>query len=143
MLPLMGVRPHDRFSRRLRLSEAEISQFARAAGDHNPLHHDPEYAASTRYGGIVASGPQTSALLMGLTATHFSRIGPMVGLEFQFRFRAAVPADDEVTLEWLVIRAVPKKRVGGTRVELRGRLRTSAGVTAVGAKGVVLVAEAA
>ncbi|MCG8420560.1 MAG: MaoC family dehydratase [Proteobacteria bacterium] len=125
----------------MRLTEAEISAFASAAGDANPLHHDREYAANSQYGGIVASGPHTGALLMGLVATHFSRFGSMVGLEFTFLFRAAVPADDDLTLEWLVIRVEPKRR--GSLVELRGRLRTSSGVTAVGAKGKVLVSEAA
>jgi len=134
----MNVRPHDRFSKTVRLSEAEIAFFAAASGDSNPIHHDPEYAAGTRYRGIVASGPQTTALLLGLTAAHFSKIGAMVGLEFTTIFKAGVPADDDLTLEWLVIRVEPK-RGGSLLVELRGRLRTSAGVTAVGAKGKILV----
>lgn len=134
----MRVRPSERFSKTLRLTEAEIASFATAVGDPNPIHHDAEYAAGTRYGGIVASGPQTTALLLALTASHFSEIGPMVGLEFTTIFKAGVPANDDLTLEWLVIRVEPKRN-GSLLVELRGRLRTSAGITAVGAKGKVLV----
>lgn len=134
----MEVRPHDRFAKTLRLSHAEIAAFATASGDPNPIHHDAAYASATRYGGIVASGPHTTALLLGLTAAHFSEIGPMVGLEFTTIFKAGVPADDALTLEWLIIRVTPK-RSGALLVELRGRLRTSAGVTAVGAKGKILV----
>lgn len=139
----MQFNPRDRFSKSLLLSESEISAFASAAGDANPLHHDREYASTSRYGGIIASGPQTSALLMGLVASHFSDIGPMVGLDFSFRFRAPVPAGDAFILEWLIIRVERKEALGGHLVELRGRLQTSSGVTAVGAKGTVVVVQAA
>ena len=135
----MRTHAHERFSRTLSLTETEISSFASAAGDANPLHHDAEHAGRTRYGGVIASGPQTCALLMGLVATHFARTGPMVGLDFAFYFRAAVPAGTPLSLEWLVIRVSPTRRGSADIVELRGRLRTSAGITAVGAKGRVLL----
>ncbi len=137
----MDVRPHQRFSTRLALDAATISAFAAAAGDANPLHHDVGYARGTRYGGIVASGPQTSALLMGLAATHFSKVADMVGLEFKFWFRAAVLADDPVELEWLVAAVRPTSKAATRVVELYGRLRTSRGATAVGARGRVLVTD--
>ena len=76
---------------------------------------------------------------MGFVADHYSGVGPMVGLEFSFRFRAAVPAEDCVGLEWLVIRSTRTRSGESQLVELRGRLRTSAGETAVGAKGTILV----
>ena len=137
---MMQLRAHDRFSRTIRLSESEISKFAQAVGDSNPLHHDAAVAEVSRYGRIIASGSQTTSLLMGLAATHFSRIGPMVGLEFTFLFRAAVPADERLQLEWLVVRVTPTANTSGAVVELRGRLRIPDGVTAVGAKGKVLIA---
>ncbi len=62
-----------RFSKSVSLSAAEISAFADAAGDPNPIHHDPEWAKQSRYGGIVASGPQTSAMLMGLNVSQSNR----------------------------------------------------------------------
>lgn len=139
----MDIRPHQRFATRLSLDAASISAFARAAGDANPLHHDAAYARASRYGGVVASGPQTSALLMGLAATHFSAGADMVGLEFTFRFRAAVPADDALELEWLVAAVRPTSKPSTRVVELYGRLRTSRGTTAVGARGRVLVTERA
>ncbi len=134
-----ALEPHHRFEKRLVLTGASIADFACASGDSNPLHHDLEFARNSRYGGIIASGPQTSAVLMGFVADHYSGVGPMVGLEFSFRFRAAVPAEDCVGLEWLVIRWTRTRGGESQLVELRGRLRTSAGETAVGAKGTILV----
>jgi acyl dehydratase len=135
----MDVHAHDRFSQTLRLSETEISAFAQAAGDANPLHRDVAFARRSRYGQVIASGPQSTSLLMGLAATHFSRIGPMVGLEFSFFFRAAVPAEALLKLDWLVVRVSPTSSRAAAVVELRGRLRIAEGETAVGARGRVLV----
>ena len=137
----MRAHRHERFSTVVLLTPAAVSAFATAAGDHNPLHHDAAYARSTRFGGIIASGPQTTSLLMGLIATHFSSRGAMVGLDFSFSFRRPVLADQQVTLEWLVVRVTPAGRRPGEIVDLRGRLRTQDGQTAVGAKGRVLVTD--
>src|SRR5579871_1873182 len=137
----MKTFPHERFSSTIALTPATVSDFARAAGDRNPLHHDAAHAASTRYGRLLASGPQTTAHLMALTASHFSQRGAMVGLEFWFRFRRPVFADETIKLEWLVVSVKRNARLGGDVIDLRGRIRNEAGETAVGAKGRVLVTE--
>ncbi len=43
------------------------------------------------------------ALLLGLTASHFSQSGSMVGLEYWVQFRRPVFADETIRLEWLII----------------------------------------
>lgn len=137
----MRPRAHERFSAAVALTPATVAAFARAAGDDNPVHHDAAFAAGTRYGRRIASGTQTSALLLGLTASHFSKSGAMVGLEFWLRYRRPVFADETIRLEWLVIRVTPNARLRGDVVELRGRIRGEDGATAVGAKGRVLVTD--
>lgn len=137
----MRAYPRERFSAEVVLTPPDVAAFARAAGDPNPVHHDPHFAAGTRYGKPIASGTQTSALLMGLTASHFSTRGAMVGLEFWFRFRRPVFADETVRVEWLVVKVTPHARLEGDIVDLRGRIRGSDGQTAVGAKGRVLVVD--
>jgi len=130
-----------RFSRKMNISEKSISEFALKAGDLNPIHHDKEYAEKSRYGNLIASGPQTSALLMSYTATYFSEFSPMLGLEFNFRFKAPVIADDEVKLEWMIVHSRKSKKFGGQLIDLRGRMISSNGQTVVGAKGKVLLSE--
>ena len=137
----MQVRPRDRFTAEVQLTPATVSAFAHNVGDLNPVHHDPDYAATTRYQRPIASGAHTTGLLMGLTATHFSQDAAMVGLEFWFRFRRPLFADETIRLEWLVIAVRPNARLGGNIVDLRGRIRNQVGETAIGAKGRVLVAE--
>ena len=138
---MMHAAPHERFSAVLALAPDAASAFARAAGDLNPLHHDAEFAATTRFGRMLASGPQTTAHLMALTASHFSKRGAMLGLEFWFRFRRPIYADETITLEWLVVGVEQSARLKGEIIDLRGRIRNETGETAVGAKGRVLVTE--
>jgi 3-hydroxybutyryl-CoA dehydratase len=133
--------PRERFSTVITLDPSMVGAYARAAGDDNPVHHDPEFASSTRYGRVIASGTHTTALLLGLTASHFSKKGAMVGLEFWVRFRRPIYADETIRLEWLVIKVTRNDRLDGEVVELRGRIKAQDGQTALGAKGRVLVTE--
>jgi acyl dehydratase len=137
----MRVRPRERFASEITLTPAMVAAYAHAVGDTNPIHHDPAFAASSRYGRLIASGTHTTALLLGLTASHFSKKGSMVGLEFWVRFRRPVFADETVRLEWLVVKVTPNAKLRGEVVELRGRIRGQGGETALGAKGRVLVTE--
>ena len=135
----MTVFRRERFSSEMTVSAALVCAFAQAAGDDNPIHHDPDFAASTRYGRLIASGTHTSALLLGLTASHFSRKAVMVGLEFWVRFRRPVYADETIRLEWLVVRVTRNDKLQGNIVDLRGRIRGQDGQTALGATGRVLI----
>src|SRR5689334_6183748 len=131
----------ERFSTEITLTPSIVAAYAAAAGDTNPVHHDAEFAASTRYQRLIASGTHTTALLLGLTASHYSQRGAMVGLEFWVRFRRPIYADETIRLEWLVVRVVPNAKLSGEIVELRGRITDRNGVTALGAKGKVLVTD--
>jgi acyl dehydratase len=126
--------PHERFAVEVTLTPAMVAAYA-AAGDTNPVHHDPTFAATTRYRRLIASGTHTTALLLGLTASHDSQHGAMVGLEFWVRFRRPIYADETIRLEWLVVRVTPNARLKGDIVELRGRILGHNGVTALGAQG--------
>jgi len=135
----MRAFPRERFGSDVKLTPAMVSAYASAAGDTNPVHHDPAFSAGTRYGRPIASGTFTTALLLGLTASHYSESGAMVGLEFWVRFRRPIFADETIRLEWLVVKVTPNAKLGGDVVELRGRIKNQQGETAIGAKGRVLV----
>jgi acyl dehydratase len=137
----MRAFPKERFSSEVTLTPAMVIAFANAAGDNNPIHHDAEFAATTRFGKPTASGPHTTALLLALTASHYSAKGAMLGLEFWVRFRRPIYADETIRLEWLVVKVTPNEKLHGEVVELRGRIQGQDGRTAVGAKGRVLVTD--
>jgi acyl dehydratase len=158
---MIDVKSGLRFSSEVTLNPTLISEFAKAAGDYNPMHHDPQFAAKTRFKRLIASGTHMTSLLLGLSASYFSEQRSMIGLEFwqrfkrpvfadetikiglEFwqRFKRPVFADETIKLEWLVIKVTPNKKLNGDVVELRGRIKGSDGQTAVGAKGRVLVTD--
>jgi len=55
------------------VSEAEIIEFARSF-DPQPMHTDPIAAARGQFGGLVASGWHTTALVMRLYVAHYLSI---------------------------------------------------------------------
>lgn len=118
-----------------------VSAFADSVGDTNPVHHDPGFAASTRYQRLIASGTHTSALLLALTASHFSKSRSVVGLEFWCRFRHPVYADETIVLEWLVVTVTPNHALKGDIVEMKGRIKGEDGHTAMAAKSKVLLTD--
>ncbi|XAH22736.1 MaoC family dehydratase [Xylophilus sp. GW821-FHT01B05] len=118
--------------------EAQVRAFANAAGDTNPLHHDAAFAEASRYGRLIASGTHTTALLLGLTASHFSQTHSIVGLSFSVELCRPVYVDATVWMEWEVMAATP----GGCcsqRLALRGSMRDETGAECVAAAGTVQV----
>jgi acyl dehydratase len=47
-------------------SQEDFDRFARLSGDDNPIHTDPEFSASTRFGRPVAHGLLLCSVLRGL-----------------------------------------------------------------------------
>jgi 3-hydroxybutyryl-CoA dehydratase len=129
----------ERFSRTHTFSPEEARAFASAAGDDNPLHHDETVAADSRFGGLIVSGTHTAALLLGLTASHLSKHGTVLGVNFSVAFKRAVHADETVSLEWVVDDIQPGRKGQGQRVTMSGSLRNQRGDVCVSATGTVLV----
>jgi acyl dehydratase len=45
------------------LSQEQLHAYADAAGDHNPIHVDPDYARGTPFGGTIAHGMLVLAMI--------------------------------------------------------------------------------
>jgi acyl dehydratase len=136
----MRVRVGETFSETLTMTPGEAKAFSRAARDFNPLHLDEAAAANSRYKKLIVSGTQMAAHLMALTATHFTKRGEAVGLDFSLRFHKAIYADETVTLTWEVTEVRPTA-AGRDVVDLKGRVTNEKGELAVAATGRIMVAE--
>lgn len=137
----MRTKPGEQFSETVRLTMEDAIAFAHAAGDHNPIHHDAEHAARTRYKRLIVSGTQTAARLMALTATHFCKHSGVVGLDFAVRFHRPVFADETIFVEWTVLTVTDSPTLKGDVVEMKGRVLNEAGELAVSSTGRVLVTD--
>jgi acyl dehydratase len=129
----------ERFERTVRIDAEAIRAFAAASLDFNPLHHDEDAARRSRFGGLIASGPHTAALLMGITATHFAARCAPLGLDFRLQFRKAVRAGDTLRLAWTVTRVEAKESLDGELVHLEGSAHNDAGELALAATGLLLL----
>ncbi|MCO5106289.1 MAG: MaoC family dehydratase [Burkholderiaceae bacterium] len=106
------------------VSEEEIVDFARRF-DPQPIHVDPEFAASGPFGGIIASGWHTGSLMMRLYALHY--LSPASSLASpgvdELRWLRPVRPGDTVTVRVTVEDARPSESkpdrgVVRSRVEL-------------------------
>lgn len=92
------------------MTQDDIISYARQ-NDPQPMHTDPQYAASGRFGTVIASGWQIAALCMRL----FIEGGgygdtPVVGLGIdELRWRKPVRPGDVLTVTREVISAEPSK----------------------------------
>jgi len=83
------------------IDQERINMFAEATGDHQWIHVDPEAAANGPFGGTVAHGYLTLALLPMLLGEVVSVSDAAMGLNYgteKIRFTAPVPSGSRVRL---------------------------------------------
>lgn len=79
------------------VTEREVELFAAVSGDHNPVHLDPEYAATTQFGECIAHGMLTGAFVSAAIALELPGPGTIY-LGQNLQFRAPVLLGDTVTV---------------------------------------------
>lgn len=108
---------------RLDFAEDSVGEFAARVQDFNPLHHDAAAAARSRFGGLIASGAHTVALMMGTVAGHVAPRCASLGLDCAFRLRRGVPVGTVASVEWTVTAIAAKPSLNGYTMSLEGVLR--------------------
>ena len=88
------------------VTETEVIEFGRRF-DPQDMHTDPEKAACGPFGGLIASGWHTAALLMRLYATHYlSHVASLAspGLD-ELRWYKPVRPGDELSIRVRILEA--------------------------------------
>ncbi|MFP6567988.1 MAG: MaoC/PaaZ C-terminal domain-containing protein [Dehalococcoidia bacterium] len=70
-------------------SQDDVNRYADAAGDHNPIHVDPNFAAGSQFGGRIAHGMMIAASISEMMAQAFGQDWHKSG-RMKIRFRAPV-----------------------------------------------------
>ena len=78
------------------VSQAQIERYAAASGDFNPIHVDPDFAATSQFGGTIAHGMMVAASISEAMASAFKRHW-LEGGRLKIRFKAPVRPGDSVT----------------------------------------------
>jgi acyl dehydratase len=105
----------------------------------NPLHHDREIAEASRFKSLIASGTQTSSVMLGALATYVSARASAVGLEFSVRLKKAIRAGETTKLTWTISSIEEKLSLSGDIVVFEGILYNQEGVAALSATASNLV----
>ena len=110
------------------ITQEQIDLFAKATGDHQWIHVDPEAAANGPFGTTVAHGYLTLAMLPMLLSEVVSVSDAVMGVNYgteKIRFTSPVPSGSRVRLHAKLVRA---ERRGpsvvwtvGVQVEIEGK----------------------
>ncbi len=114
------------------LTQEKINRYARAGGDGNPLHTDPEFAARTQFGGTIAHGMLLLAYLSEMMTAEFGSAW-LSGGRLKVRFKAPARPGDTVSSVGRVL------RVEGGRTVCEVECRNQQGETLVSGEAEVAV----
>ena len=79
----------------LDVDQATINRYAAVTGDYNPIHVDPEFAATTEMGGVIAHGTMSLNLIWQALERTLSGEELRV-VELDIRFRRPVRIGDRI-----------------------------------------------
>ncbi len=87
----------------LEITRERLLAYCAASGDHNPLHWDAEFASTTQFGGIIAHGMLTLALVSRMMAAAYGEDWLQSG-NLRTRFKGAAHLGDRVKTRGRVTR---------------------------------------
>lgn len=98
-------------SRTRTFTSDDVQAFAEVSGDHNPIHLDSEYAATTVFERPIAHGMLTASMISGILGTELPGLGTIY-LSQTMKFKAPVYIGDEITATVEVVTYRDDKRIG-------------------------------
>ncbi len=104
----------DTAQRTRTVTEADIRAFAAASGDENPVHVDPAYAATSRFGRVIAHGMLSASIISAILGNDLPGPGS-VYLSQTLSFKAPVYPGDTVTAQVECIKYREDKRIATFR----------------------------
>lgn len=116
------------------ITDEMVVAFADLVGDHNPVHLDEAFAATTRFGRRIAHGMLVAGLISSVIATDLPGPGT-VYLSQTLRFKAPVYLGDTITVHIEVV----KRREDKPIVTLSTVCTNQDGKTVIEGEAVALV----
>ena len=109
------------------ITQDQLTSYARASGDYNPLHLDPTFADATQFGGIIAHGMLTLGFIGEMMAAAFgwawletgtlkARLKGAAYLGDHLETWGRITKEEPVTLGRLMICSVGVRNVGSGQV---------------------------
>jgi 3-hydroxybutyryl-CoA dehydratase len=97
----------DSHSKKHTIDDQDLLLFATVSGDHNPVHLNEEYAATTRFKQRIAHGMYTGALISAVLGMEFPGPGSIY-MGQTLDFKRPVMIGDEITVTLTVKEKIDK-----------------------------------
>ena len=91
-------------------TEKDVNTFAQISGDHNPIHIDAEYAATTPFERQIVHGMLTAGMISSVLGMQLPGPGSIY-LKQELSFRAPVYFEDTITATVTVTRVREDKPI--------------------------------
>ena len=117
-----------------KVTDADIRAFAELSGDHNPIHLDDGYAATTRFGQRIAHGMFGASLISAVIGNDLPGTGSIY-LSQSLKFLAPVLLEDTLTARATVTKIRDDKPI----VTLETVCENQRGETVIKGEAIVLV----
>lgn len=88
------------------ICQDQLRAYSKVSRDHNPLHLDPSFAATTRFGRVIAHGMLILAFISEMMAVAFERAWLETGA-LRVRFKGAAYLGDRVRAQGRVTKQEP------------------------------------
>lgn len=88
------------------VTRESIDRYRAVSGDHNRIHYDDDFAAATRFGGVIAHGMLTLAMASEIMTASYGAAW-LSGGALRVRFRDAARPGDRLQATGKVAKAEP------------------------------------
>ncbi|HCV27973.1 MAG TPA: MaoC family dehydratase [Dehalococcoidia bacterium] len=99
------------------ITQDQVEAYADAAGDHNPIHLDAEFAAKTPFGRRIAHGMLTLAMVSEMLTSAYP-VNWASGGQLKVRFRAPVFPGEAVRVSGEVLKVAESDGVRTVEITL-------------------------
>ena len=93
----MPIQPGDRVEVERTFTQRDFDDFAQLSGDDNPIHVDPEFAKTTRFGRTLAHGMMLFSTLSAVISTRLPGPGALI-LDQQLMFPGPTYTDERLSV---------------------------------------------
>ena len=108
---VLGIKVGDRAEFEKTVTAEDVARFADITGDSNPLHHDQDYAAKTRFGQCIAHGMLSAGFISAAVGTKLAPNCCVIYLSQSLRFLRPVKIGETVRAVAEVKGTDPQKRI--------------------------------
>jgi len=118
------------------VSQEHVERYARASGDFNPIHMDPDFAAGSQFGTRIAHGMMGAATISEMMTSAFGGAWLNTG-RMKIKFRSPVYPGDRITTLGRV-KSV-RETASGSEIECAVEITRDSGEVAISGDAMVTV----